>query len=357
MLKTLICFVPFAVCLFWFAAFAACYRKSDAAKRTLTWFLATCVVLYFNHGLFFTVGIPQKTACVWAFCSLSVYPLYYIYICALVCRPLKAWHKLLFLLPAALVAAAMLLTDGPAPEMARKVISLVQIPLVCYFGFRRLQAFDAKLVDIYADTEEHHTGEIKGLLLAFFLISVLSIVASVLGRQFFAETDWPYLVTAALPFSVLLYVLGFIGFVRPHTSLQDDDESAVLTAQDEALLPDCQPEGLGAKIEALMSEEHLFLMKGLKIDDVAGRAGSCRTYVSNYINQKHGCSFSDYINRQRIAHAKTLMQRDAGVKMLSVAMNSGFSSEQSFYRNFQKFEGMKPAQWQLQQSESRGQTP
>lgn len=350
MLKTLICFVPFAVCLFWFAAFAACYRKSDAAKRALTWFLATCVVLYFNHGLFFTVGIPQKTECVWAFCSLSVYPLYFIYICALVGRPLKAWHKLLLLLPAALVAAAMLLTDGPGPEMARKVISLIQIPLVCYFGFRRLQAFDAKLADIYADTEEHSTGEIKGLLLAFFLISVLSIVASVLGRQFFAETDWPYLVTTALPFSVLLYVLGFIGFVRPHTSLQDEAQGVMGNGSWVMSNGSCvTEEGLGQKIEALMSEEHLFLMKGLKIDDVASRTGSCRTYISNYINQTHGCSFSDYINRQRIAYAKTLMQRDAGAKMLSVAMDSGFSSEQSFYRNFQKFEGIKPAQWQKQQ--------
>lgn len=332
MLKTLICFVPFAVCLFWFAAFAACYRKSDAAKRALTWFLATCVVLYFNHGLFFTVGIPQKTECVWAFCSLSVYPLYYIYICTLVQEPLKAWHKLLLLLPAALVAAATLLTDGPAAEMARKAISLIQIPLVCYFGIRKLQAFDAKLNNIYADTEEYSTKGIRGLLLAFLLISVLSLVASGLGRKFFAESDWPYLVTAALPFSVLLYVLGFIGFVRPYVSLQEEATVSTATIT-------------GQKIEALMSEERLFLTKGLKIDDVASRTGTCRTYVSNYINQTHGCSFSDYINQQRIAYAKTLMQKDASMKMLSVAMASGFASEQSFYRNFQKFEGMKPAQW------------
>ncbi len=348
MLKTLICFVPFAVCIFWFAAFAARNKKSDAAKRILTWFFATCVVLYLNHAFFFTVGIPQKMECVWALCSLSVYPLYYIYICSLVGQALKAWHKLLLLLPAALVAAAMLLTDGPGPEMARKVISLIQIPLVCYFGFRKLQAFDAKLADIYADTEEYSTKGIRGLLLAFLLISVLSIVASGLGRKFFAESDWPYLVTVALPFSVLLYVLGFIGFVRPLTSLQDEAQGVMGNGS-------CvTEEGLGTKIEALMSEERLFLMKGLKIDDVASRTGSCRTYISNYINQTHGCSFSEYINRRRIAYAKTLMMRDAGMKMLSVAMDSGFSSEQTFYRNFQKFEGVRPAQWQKLQSESRG---
>ena len=87
MLRILFCLIPFYVCLFWFIAFVTHYRKSDAAKRILTWFLFTCVLLYLCHALFFTVGLPHPMECLWTLCSLSVYPLYYAYICNLVSHP------------------------------------------------------------------------------------------------------------------------------------------------------------------------------------------------------------------------------------------------------------------------------
>ena len=57
-------------------------------------------------------------------------------------------------------------------------------------------------------------------------------------------------------------------------------------------------------------------------------------------------SFSDYINNLRVEHAKTLLsQNTENTKILTIATRSGFSSEQSFYRNFNKFTGMKPLEW------------
>ena len=104
MLRTLLSFIPFYVCLIWFITFLVHYRKSDTAKRILTWFLFTCVVLYLCHGLFFTVGLPHSMECLWTLCSLSVYPLYYVYICNLVSRPKAPLKLFLILLPGAVVA-------------------------------------------------------------------------------------------------------------------------------------------------------------------------------------------------------------------------------------------------------------
>ena len=57
-------------------------------------------------------------------------------------------------------------------------------------------------------------------------------------------------------------------------------------------------------------------------------------------------SFSDYINSLRVEHAKTLLSHDIEtIKIISIATQSGFSSEQSFYRNFFKLTGMKPLEW------------
>ena len=57
-------------------------------------------------------------------------------------------------------------------------------------------------------------------------------------------------------------------------------------------------------------------------------------------------SFSDYINSLRVEHAKTLLSQNAGnTKIVTITMLSDFSNEQSFYRNFHKFTGMKPLEW------------
>lgn len=102
---------------------------------------------------------------------------------------------------------------------------------------------------------------------------------------------------------------------------------------------------IGLKIENLMTEEQLYLTKKLKINDVSKRLGLCRTYVSNYINQTHDCNFSDYINKLRVEHAKKLLQTSSNTKHIVIAESSGFSSEQTFYRNFKKFTGTFPAEW------------
>ena len=72
MLRTLFSFTPFYVCLFWLITFVIHYRKCDTAKRMLTGFLCTCVVLYFCHALYFTIGLPHPMECLWTLCSLSV---------------------------------------------------------------------------------------------------------------------------------------------------------------------------------------------------------------------------------------------------------------------------------------------
>ena len=106
---------------------------------------------------------------------------------------------------------------------------------------------------------------------------------------------------------------------------------------------------LNAKIEHLMVTKAYYLQHNITLTDVAREVGSCRTYVSNYINKEMHCSFSDYVNRLRIEHAKMVMlqhARHGGASKFSViAIDVGFSGEQSFYRNFRKFTGMTPLEW------------
>ena len=73
-------YLPFLVSLLWLIVFAAHFRSLDLAKRILLLFAFFCTSLYFCHALFFTGHRNMLFENVWSFCSLSVYPLYYIYV-------------------------------------------------------------------------------------------------------------------------------------------------------------------------------------------------------------------------------------------------------------------------------------
>lgn len=345
MLRTLFCFTPFFVCLFWFITFVVHYKKSDAAKRILTWFLLTCVVLYFCHALFFTVGLPHVMECLWTLCSLSVYPLYYAYICNLVSRP-HAPHKLfLILLPGILVAAARYFFQDDAADNARKILFALQVFAVVCFGYRRLRTFDRQIADVYADTEGRDTSAVKHLLIAFMITSLCSAVANAFGKQYLAQSDWTILATLT-PFSVMLFALSYIGFTRDFSFEEFVEDSTDNPVQTTAHYPAISDNEIGRSIDQCFYIRKLYLTPNLKIGDVARSTGICRTYISNHINKTKGMSFSDYVNSLRIEYAKSLLAHNtSNAKIVTIATLSGFSSEQTFYRNFYKFTGMKPLEW------------
>ena len=345
MLRILFSFIPFYVCLFWFITFITHYRKSDTAKRILTWFLFTCVVLYFCHALFFTVGLSHPMECLWTLCSLSVYPLYYAYICNLVSRPNAPFRLFLILLPGIIVAAAKFFLPLDEVDDARQMLCAIQIFGVIYFGYRKLRAFDREIANVYADTEGRDTTAVKHLLIAFVITSLCSTVANALGRHYFAQSDW-MLFAVLTPFAVMLFALSYIGFTRDFSFEQFVEDSQDYSEQPTEETPAIEESKTGKCIDQVLIDQQLYLTPNFKIGDLAKATGICRTYISNYINQTKGMSFSDYINSLRVEHAKTLLSHDIEtIKIISIATQSGFSSEQSFYRNFFKFTGMKPLEW------------
>lgn len=340
--------LPLLVCLFWFVRFAALHRRADAAKRLLTLFFGVCSVLYLCHTLlYFIYGgekLPPPLEGLWATCSLSVYPIYFLYICLLTARLVTPRQAALILAPGLIVAAAVFVWHNETTDALRQAVTALQVLGVVVFGYRRLHAFDRKLTELYAETEDKNVLSIRILLIAVMLISLNSFVLNVLGREFVLASQ-ELILFAALPFSVLFFVLGHIGYHRSFSVEQ------FMADNPEEPLPDAPAENkeLGVKIETLMVTQAYYLRQNVTLTDVAREVGSCRTYVSNYINKEQHCSFSDYVNRLRIEHAKMVMlQHDrhgSESKISAIATSVGFSGEQAFYRNFRKFTGMTPNAW------------
>lgn len=344
LIRIVFSFLPFVVCLFWTICFLVQCRKTDGAKRFFMSYIFTCTLLYLCHALFFTIGISYEVECFWTLCSLSVYPLFYAYLCRLTTSDFSLKEVLPWLVPGAITAVAKYAFPDYGIDNVRLVIFILQIVCTCYYGIRKLNAFDKKLKAVYVDTDKRDTTAVHHLLIALIAVSILAGVANTIGKGFFGESLW-LLIPVSLAFSTLLFSLSYICFHREFTvDLLTMDEIEDVPTKEEAGMD--EPEQIGIKIERLMVVEHYFLKKDLKIGDVVKEIGSNRTYVSNYINRTYHCSFSDYMNNLRIEYAKQLLaSSSSNTKLSLIADESGFANEQSFYRNFKKFVGMTPAEW------------
>lgn len=100
-----------------------------------------------------------------------------------------------------------------------------------------------------------------------------------------------------------------------------------------------------ARINQLMEEEKLYLDKGLLVTDIAQRLGVHRNTVSSCINNQCGCSFNTYINGYRIEYAMQQFRQHPDGKIVAVGLESGFSTERSFYRAFKAVTGLTPSEW------------
>lgn len=105
---------------------------------------------------------------------------------------------------------------------------------------------------------------------------------------------------------------------------------------------------LQTRITDLVEEKQLFLIKDLKITDIARELGTNATYISACINGQMGISFPEFISRYRVDYALKLMQEHPEMSSVEVWDASGFNNEKTFFRRFRLQTGLTPAEWKKQ---------
>lgn len=346
------------------------YDCRNMAKTRLLFFMATATLLYLAHFIYFNrlMAVIPLTDAIYCFCNLAVFPLYYLYIEELTDYRPNRWRQAIYLLPSLLggMAVGLLYILMDRQEMilfiehylygnefaslsgltfwqamihvAVRIVFALQVPLVLYFGFRRITAYNAVVETNYSDIEGKRIVWVKTLLVLFAVTSLVSFVFNLIGRQRFIDEAVPLAIPAVL-FSMLLLLIGYVG-LNQRFSVQDIEAEVFL--ESEPIPEDCAYSELLEKIRKLMSEEKLYLYPNLKVSDLARLLNSNRNYIYNAINVEMGISFSDYINSQRIDYASQLLEANPKLSINDVMFKSGFTSASAFYRNFKKFKGITP---------------
>ena len=371
MLAILVSSLPMIVCgVLSVLIVLSLYDCRNMAKTRLLFFMATATLLYLAHFIYFNrlMAVIPLTDAIYCICNLAVFPLYYLYIVELTDYRPNRWRQAIYLLPSLLggVAVGLLYILMDRQEMtlfiehylygnefaslsgltfwqamihiAVRIVFALQVPLVLYFGFRRITAYNAVVETNYSDIEGKRIIRVKTLLVLFAVTSLASFIFNLIGRQRFMGEAVPLAIPAVL-FSMLLLLIGHVG-LNQRFSVQDIEAEVFL--ESEPIPEDCAYSELLEKIRKLMSEEKLYLYPNLRVSDLARLLNSNRNYIYNAINVEMGISFSDYINSQRIDYASQLLKAHPELSINDVMFKSGFTSTSAFYRNFKKFKGITP---------------
>jgi len=376
MWNDLITYTPMYVTGFWAVVLLLSPGKKNPAKKFLGIFMILAFGVYFSHAIFFQkqYSVYLYFDPVYLFSSLSVYPMYYLYIRLLTVKSNLELKNLIVLLPAlvlGITSAIIYILMTPAERMdyllsflfrikeletesnlflfqkiifiGSRLVFLIQISLFLIWGRKLVLQYNGRIGNFYSDLESKTIVWVNLLLYSFVATSVMSIIFNLLGRSLFLNSNFFLLIPSAI-FSVLLFFIGFQGHMQNYTviDLAEDEQD-----QPELSMKEYNQSQIRDRLIELFDENQIFKQLDLKITQVSLKLQTNRTYVSNLINTEFKCSFSEFVNNYRIAEAKKLLADPThqNYSLDYISEVSGFGSIHSFIRIFKEREGITPGKF------------
>jgi len=102
---------------------------------------------------------------------------------------------------------------------------------------------------------------------------------------------------------------------------------------------------VSVRLSEAMDNERVYLDSHLSLPQLATMLGCSVNHLSQAINEGHGVSFFDLVNRYRVQEATQILTTSANktISILDVALEVGFNSTSTFYAAFKKATGRTPA--------------
>lgn len=404
LLKFLPCFISFGYCLLFSTRIRS---KADMLMHAMS----GCAMFYFFAEINYIS--KQEDYHTWIMADmLSQYarpmavPLTFMYLLALVNKPIKRW---MWLVPFAIalvvgtISMVIYLTigiDAAADYLQMKdvlkdipgiysdrifllhewfCVGLYQVVILVYAGLSFV--FIGWLVRItrfrWSELGKFlfRGGDIEPIYVQCVLLGLVFVSIFVklgLGRYYFLEHQ-----SLACGFcvarAVLMYCIGHVGLYHGRATvnmgmLRGEEKDVPFTMYDVPFEPEGDASGTVAeggsvgtpeadasgtvaeRIDMARFVEERWYLKQVTIDDVAHMIGSNRTTLSQFINREYGCTFREYVNGLRIEYAKGYYRAHPNVKQEVLAEECGFADAPSFNKKFKSVVGVTPRMWLARES-------
>jgi AraC-like DNA-binding protein len=254
-------------------------------------------------------------------------------------------------------------------NITRRLIGYVwmgfHLQLVAYIllALPQLRAYRERLTDNYSDLSVLNLRWLTfcccgflGVILAERLLPVIGVTSTSLSQTAGITV---YLFVIALMYGALGHSrLALASATRPEPPPEvpevlpvelDDRQTGKYS---HSRLRDDSAQYYLGKLEALMATERSFLEGDLSLQSLAARVKLSPHHLSQILNEKLHKSFYDYINEQRVNHARQLLLKAPQATITDIAFDSGFNSKNSFYNAFKRHSGMSPSEFRRQISSS-----
>ena len=377
-------YTPTYISLTW-ALILILSSRENRARYMLGLFMLAVAMIFISHVVYFhrlkSSFVPFDL--LFVFGSLSIFPLYYLYIKLLTVKSQINYSDLKHFIPAVVMLLAVALVYMlMTPELRKLYVYnylygigtlknaplLIQIQsgllyllqilyflqiLLSYVKIKKyVSEYNEQIANFYSNLENKTLEWPKIILYTFAISSVFTIITNFLGRSFFDKSPVLLLITCA-SYGLFLFVLGYLGYLQNHTVKNFETDSTAFSEcentsfSNPVLIATSANKKFKAQLRKLFEEDNIYKNPELKISDVAEKLKSNRSYISAFINSEYGCSFSTFVNRYRVEAAETALTdtENNNFSLEHIASLVGFGSLHSFIRVFKEIKGTTPGKF------------
>jgi AraC-like DNA-binding protein len=174
------------------------------------------------------------------------------------------------------------------------------------------------------------------ILLVSYCLFVLTAISASFGPAWLR--DYPFIL---LSFGVILGCGKMFSFPDLIVEEKKKVRSSLQSLSTESKLEQMD------RIKKMIEMEQLFRRDDVRLSIMAEKTGLSESVVSGLVNELEGVTFTNFINRYRIAAAKEMLKNPKfdNLTVEGVGYDVGFSSRAAFYSAFKKDAGVSPAEF------------
>lgn len=296
--------------------------------------------------------------------ELSVAPLFYLYMMSLI-RPdfrfekRMLWHLVpFFVIQFYVIAVYFSVVDITAfsdkdlvagalyyqpVKLVEDYLTVVSIILYTLVGYRNVANYRKRVEDNISDNNYTTFNwlvricQLGSAVGVFLFINLLMDALIDLNHK--TPVHWQCFI---LYNAALVYYFGFVGYRQPQ--IKHPAKEALIKISEIDKLPNKQVERICRDLNRALHVDKIYLDPVISSQQLAKLLKISQSNLSFVVNNHFNKSFRELINELRINEVKSrlLDNEYSRHSILSIALDSGFNSEASFYRIFKNHTGLSP---------------
>lgn len=215
--------------------------------------------------------------------------------------------------------------------------TLIQ-PMILYRGLHILFYGVLMIIFLKRNTENWSLIKKRYVYLIIITYGITALVRAVL-TLFVQNTEYFafYFVVVSTLIIITAYILYYKPTVLEHFQKKYSNSSLGVS----------DSKRISQKIRNYISDSDNIIDPLLKLDVLSKAIGEKKHHVSQTISEEFDSSFNDLINKHRIQYSKSLLSNSDfdHIKILAIALESGFTNKNTFNRAFIKFTKCRPSEF------------